>query len=101
MIVAAATTTTSITASAGSSRRARRTQKAATSSRPVSAYLLTSRSVMRKPLSTKKRSTPRKPPGSSEAPSWKPITAKTASARTPSRPGARARVFVVSPGSTG
>src|SRR5205809_388491 len=91
MTVATAVTTTSITASAGSRRLARRVQKPARSRRPVRSYLATSRSVIRNPLSTKKMSTPRKPPGSPEAPSWKPMTVRTASARTPSRPGARSR----------
>src|SRR5215510_7105416 len=51
--------------------------------------LATSRSVIKYPLSTKKTSTPRKPPGIHDIPSWNASTASTASARTPSRPGAR------------
>src|ERR1700726_4066272 len=87
--VAAAVTTMSIRASAGNRRRARRDQKSFRFSRPSRSYWVASRSVIRNPLSTKNTSTPRKPPDSSDAPSWKPMTASTASARTPSSPGAR------------
>ena len=44
---------------------------------------------MRKPEMTKKTSTPRKPPGSQRGSRWKAMTAATASARRPSRPGSR------------
>ena len=48
--------------SAGSSRRARRTQNALRSMRPRPAHSVTSNDVMRKPLNTKKVSTPMNPP---------------------------------------
>ncbi len=44
---------------------------------------------MRKPLSTKKMSTPRKPPCKGADPVWKSMTARTATARKPSKPGMR------------
>src|SRR5580692_2826422 len=93
--VAAAVTTMSIRASAGNRRRARRDQKSFRLSRPTRSYWVASRSVIRNPLSTKNTSTPRNPPDSSDAPSWKPMTASTASARTPSSPGARLSELVV------
>jgi len=82
-------------AGAAARRRARRDQKSFRFSRPSRSYWVASRSVIRNPLSTKNTSTPRKPPVSSDAPSWKPMTASTASARTPSSPGARLGEFVV------
>jgi hypothetical protein len=38
--------------------------------RPLLPHSLTSRLVIRKPLSTKKASTPRKPPGIQLTPAW-------------------------------
>ncbi len=63
-------TANSRTYSAGSRRRARRVQNFRSEMPPVLRRSSTSRDVMRYPLTAKKTSTPRKPPGSQAAPAW-------------------------------
>ena len=82
-----ARTTAIITKSAGSRRRARRIQNRTRSMVPVALRSASSSDVIRKPLITRKTSTPRKPPGSQPAPMWYVTTAATATARSPSTPG--------------
>ncbi len=48
---------------------------------------------MRKPESTKKTLTPRKPPPTPGAPPWKSMTPKTAMARSPSRAGTKPKLI--------
>jgi hypothetical protein len=71
----------------GRRRRARRIQNAFRSIRPRSRISASRRAVIRYPLTTKKTSTPRKPPGIQASPAWYSSTATTANARSPSRPG--------------
>ena len=54
---------------------------------PVRSRSATSNNVMRYPEMTKNTSTPRKPPPSQRLSAWYTMTAMTASARRPSRPG--------------
>ena len=49
--------------------------------------------MIRKPETTKKMSTPRKPPGNQAGSRWKVSTAAIASARRPSSPSTRTWVF--------
>jgi hypothetical protein len=80
-------TKSSIKKSAGSNRRARRAQNAPSRIVRVARHSETSSEVMRKPDKTKNVSTPMKPPVATARPPWNIMTATTAKARTPSRPG--------------
>jgi hypothetical protein len=82
-------TANTITTSAGSSRRARRVQNPGRSSRPVPPA---NSEVIKKPLRTKKTSTPMIPPCTPRMPPWSARTRATARARTPSSAGMPGRV---------
>jgi hypothetical protein len=68
-------------------RLARRPQNADSAIRPSSRHSASSRLVIRKPLRTKKASTPRYPPPAHETSPWYSRTAPTANARSPSSAG--------------
>ena len=82
-----AATTNSNAYSAGRRRRARRVQNWRRPIAAVSAVFFEQQPVMRKPETTKKTSTPRKPPGSQLTSPWNTMTAATATARSPSSDG--------------